>query len=57
MKIDKQPDGQSNAELAATCLILETGMALIARERSGIRSEAIHRWLRASDDQPFPKAE
>jgi len=57
MKNDSQPDGLPNAELAATCLILETGMELIARERSGIRSEAIRRWLRASDDQPFPKAE
>lgn len=57
MKIDSQPDGQANAELVATCLLLETGMELIAMEKPGIRPKAIHRWLRASDDQPFPKAE
>lgn len=57
MKIDKQPNDQINAELRATCLILETGIELIARERTGIRPEAIHRWWRSRDDQRFPKAE
>ena len=57
MTIDKQHADQLNAELAATRLILGTGMELIAMERPGIGPKTIHRWLRASDDQPFPKAE
>jgi hypothetical protein len=57
MKINSQSNGQANAELAATCLILEMGMELISMGRPGIRPKVVHHWLQARDDQPFLKVE
>jgi predicted transcriptional regulator len=41
-------------ERIATRELLRAGLALIERGAEGVAPDAVHEWLLADDDQPFP---
>jgi predicted transcriptional regulator len=43
-------------ERLATRDLVETGLALVERNAPSLAPDAIHDWLKADDDAPFPNA-
>lgn len=43
-------------ERLATRELVETGLALIDRDTPALTAHAVHDWLRAEDERPFPNA-
>ena len=43
-------------ERLATRSLIDTGLALAGRSSPGIAANAVHDWLAADDDCPFPEA-